>query len=72
VLFIGDVVNIQGTEQIREIAMASKEFKEARPFKKILKYGFIIPLFLITIMTIFFSVWVGMKMATQITVPLER
>lgn len=71
-LLVGSIVKIQGTHRIKEIASASKEFKESRPFKKILKYSFVIPLFLITIMTIFFSVWVGIKMATEITVPLEK
>jgi len=71
-LFIGDVIMVHGKQRIEEIASANKEFKEARPFKKILKFSFIIPLFLITIMTIFFSVWVGIKMATEITIPIER
>jgi len=38
----------------------------------VLKYSFIIPLFLITIFTIFVSLWVGIKMATEITVPIEK
>ncbi len=72
ILFVGDIIKVHGTQRIQEIASANKEFKEARPFKKILKYSFYIPLSLITIMTIFFSVWVGMKMATEITIPIER
>jgi two-component system, NtrC family, nitrogen regulation sensor histidine kinase NtrY len=72
ILFVGDVLKVYGTERIREIAAAQKEFKESRPIKKILKYSFIIPLFLITIITIFFSIWVGIKMATEITIPIEK
>jgi two-component system, NtrC family, nitrogen regulation sensor histidine kinase NtrY len=71
-LFIGDSISIHGTERIKGIAAVGKEFQESRAFKKVVKYSFIIPLFLITIMTIFFSVWVGMKIATEITVPIEK
>ncbi len=72
VLLVGDIIKVHGTERIQEIASAHKEFNESRPLKKILKYGFIVPLSLITIMTIFFSVWVGTKMATEITTPIQR
>lgn len=72
ILFAGSVTKLQGIEKIKDIAISYKEFKESRPFKKILKYSFVIPLSLVTILTIFFSVWVGMKMATEITVPIEK
>ncbi|NLW35966.1 MAG: PAS domain S-box protein [Syntrophorhabdus aromaticivorans] len=72
ILLVGEAIRIHGTEKIKEIAAASKEIKESRPFKKILKYSFYIPLTLITLMTVFFSVWVGIKMASDITVPMER
>ncbi|MDD3845317.1 MAG: ATP-binding protein [Syntrophorhabdaceae bacterium] len=71
-LFLGDTIKIKGAERIKQIAVTSKEFKESRVFKKVLKYSFIIPLFLITILTIFVSLWVGIKMATEITVPIEK
>ena len=72
ILFLGDTIRIQGKERMRQIAVTSKEFRESRVFKKVLKYSFIIPLFLITILTIFVSLWVGIKMATEITVPIEK
>ncbi|NLT22417.1 MAG: PAS domain S-box protein [Syntrophorhabdus sp.] len=72
ILFLGDTIRIQGRERMRQIAVTSKEFRESRVFKKVLKYSFIIPLFLITILTIFVSLWVGIKMATEITVPIEK
>jgi two-component system, NtrC family, nitrogen regulation sensor histidine kinase NtrY len=71
-LLVGDMIKLHGTEKIREIESANQEFRESRPLKKILKYGFIVPLSLITIMTIFFSVWVGTKMASEITTPIQR
>jgi len=71
-LFVGDTIKIQGSQRIKEIAATHKEFKESRAFKKVLKYSFIIPLFFITILTIFFSMWVGIKMAAEITIPLDR
>ena len=72
VLLVGDMIMVRGTQKIREITAAHQEYQEARPLKKILKYGFIVPLSLITIMTIFFSVWVGTKMAAEITIPIQR
>ncbi|MCX5808787.1 MAG: ATP-binding protein [Proteobacteria bacterium] len=72
ILFTGDILKIQSTARIKEITSTHKEFKESRAFKKILKYSFYIPLSLITVMTIFFCVWVGIKMATEITIPIER
>lgn len=71
-LLLGDTIKMKGTERMKQIAVTSKEFKESRVFKKVLKYSFIIPLFLITILTIFVSLWVGIKMATEITVPIEK
>jgi len=72
ILFIGNTIKMHGTYRIKEITSTRKEFKESRAFKKILKYSFYIPLSLITILTIFFSVWVGIKMATEITTPIEK
>ncbi len=71
-LFLGEKIRVHGAQSMRQISSTYREFKEARPFKKIVKYSFVIPLFLITILSIFFAVWVGVKMATEITVPLER
>ncbi|HOE15941.1 MAG TPA: ATP-binding protein [Syntrophorhabdaceae bacterium] len=71
-LFVGDTIRVHGSQRIKEIAATHKEFKESRAFKKVLKYSFIIPLFFITILTIFFSMWVGIKIAAEITIPLDR
>lgn len=72
ILLLGEIIRMHGRERINEIAAVSKEFKESRSFKKLLKYSFYVPLTLITLMTVFFSVWVGIKMATEITIPIER
>lgn len=72
ILLVGDKLEIQSSSKIKEITSTHREFKESRAFKKILKYSFYIPLSLITILTIFFCVWMGIKMATEITVPIER
>ncbi|MHB8109601.1 MAG: sensor histidine kinase [Syntrophorhabdaceae bacterium] len=72
VLLLGDTIKIKGEDRIKQILITSKEFRESRVFKKVLKYSFIIPLFLITILTVFTSLWVGIKMATEITIPIEK
>lgn len=72
ILLLGEEIEIAGTKSMKEIALASRELQKSRPFKKILKWSFYIPLTLVTLMTAFFSVWVGIKMATEITVPIER
>ncbi len=72
ILLLGEIIRMHGRARINEIAAVSNEFKESRAFKKLLKYSFYVPLTLITLMTVFFSVWVGIKMATEITIPLER
>ncbi|MGD0232929.1 MAG: ATP-binding protein [Syntrophorhabdales bacterium] len=72
VLVLGERIGFRGTESVKQITRTGEEFKESRPYKKVLKWSFIIPLFLITMLSIFFSVWVGVKMATEITVPLEQ
>jgi two-component system, NtrC family, nitrogen regulation sensor histidine kinase NtrY len=72
VLFIGNKMDVKGSERIMQIASVKKEFKESRVMKKVLKYSFILPLFLVTIMTIFFSLWMGVKMAGEITGPIEK
>ncbi|MCK9228437.1 MAG: ATP-binding protein [Syntrophorhabdaceae bacterium] len=71
-LLLGDTIKMKSTERMKQIDLASKEFRESRVFKKVVKYSFFIPLFLITMLTIFVSLWVGIKMATEITVPIEK
>ena len=71
ILLVGDMIRVHGTEKIREIASAHQEYQESRPLKKILKYGFIVPLSLVTIMTIFFSVWVGTKWRPRLPPPFR-
>jgi two-component system, NtrC family, nitrogen regulation sensor histidine kinase NtrY len=71
-LFLGDFMSIKGTQGIKQIAATYEQFKKARPLKKMVKYGFTIPLFLVTILSVFLAVWVGVKMSNEITVPLER
>jgi len=71
-LLIGEEIEIAGTKRMKEIAIASRELQKSRPFKKILKWSFYIPLTLVTLMTVFFSVWVGIKMATEIVNPIEK
>ncbi|HNQ47622.1 MAG TPA: ATP-binding protein [Syntrophorhabdus sp.] len=71
-LFIGEEIEIAGTKSMQEIAIASRELQKSRPFKKLLKWSFYIPLTLVTLMTVFFSVWVGIKMATEIVTPIEK
>ena len=65
-------MNVKGAERISQIASVKKEFKESRVMKKVLKYSFILPLFLVTILTVFFSLWMGVKMAGEITGPIEK
>lgn len=72
VLFIGDKMNVKGTERINQIASVRKEVRESRVMRKVLKYSFILPLFLVTILTVFFSLWMGVKMAGEITGPIEK
>lgn len=71
-LFVGSATTIRASQKIQSVAFAYRDFKESRPFRKILRHSMIIPLSLVTIMTIFFSVWVGYKMATEITIPIEK
>jgi len=72
VLLLGEEIEIEGSKRIKDIAVASRELQKSRPFKKILKWSFYIPLTLVTLMTVFFSVWVGIKMATEIVNPIEK
>jgi two-component system nitrogen regulation sensor histidine kinase NtrY len=72
ILLLGEEIEIAGTKSMKEIAIASRELQKSRPFKKILKWSFYIPLTLVTLMTAFFSVWVGIKMATEIVNPIEK
>jgi two-component system nitrogen regulation sensor histidine kinase NtrY len=71
-LFLGERLRVRGTQSMKQISSAYAEFKEnSRAEKKILKYDLWIPLFLVAILCIFLSIWVGGKMSTEITTPLE-
>lgn len=72
-LFLGEKIRMRGTQRMEQISSAYTKFKkDARPLKKVVKYNFVIPLFLVAILSIFFSIWIGVKMATEIAIPLER
>ncbi|HAR95136.1 MAG TPA: hypothetical protein DCR97_04125 [Deltaproteobacteria bacterium] len=71
-LILGDFIRVKGTEGIKQITSTYGQFKKARTLKKMVKYGFTIPLFLVTILSVFLAVWVGIKMSNEITIPLER
>lgn len=72
-LLIGEKIKVPGTQRMKQIDKAYSEFiKDSRSFKKVLKYGLLIPLLLVAVLSIFVSTWIGIKMATQITVPLEK
>jgi len=71
-LFLGEKLRVRGAQSMKQISSAYAEFKEnSRAEKKILKYDLWIPLFLVAILCIFLSIWVGGKMSTEITTPLE-
>jgi two-component system nitrogen regulation sensor histidine kinase NtrY len=73
VLLFGEKIRVRGTQTMNQISSAYAKFKkDARPLKKVVKYNFVIPLILVAILSIFFSVWIGVKMATEIAIPLER
>lgn len=71
-LFLGHSIGVKGTQGITQITATYEQFKKGRSLKKMVKYGFTIPLFLVTILSVFLAVWVGVKMSNEITVPLER
>jgi two-component system, NtrC family, nitrogen regulation sensor histidine kinase NtrY len=72
-LLIGEKIKVPGTQRMKQIDKAYSEFiKDSRSFKKVLKYGLLIPLLLVAVLSIFVSTWIGIKMATQITIPLEK
>ena len=72
-LFLGEKVRVRGTQRMKQISSAYSEFiKDARPLKKIVKYSLLAPLLLVAMLSIFLSTWIGIKMATEITIPLER
>lgn len=71
-LILGDSIRVKGTQGIKQITSTYEQFKKARTLKKLVKYGFTIPLFLVTILSVFLAVWVGVKTSNEITVPLER
>jgi two-component system, NtrC family, nitrogen regulation sensor histidine kinase NtrY len=72
-LFIGEKIKVPGTQRMKQINKAYAGFvQDSRSFKKVLKYGLLIPLMLVAVLSIFMSTWIGIKMATQITVPLKQ
>lgn len=71
-VFLGDQTHLAISEKTAHIKTVQAEFKKSRPYKKLVKYGFFIPLFLVTLVGIFFSTWLGMRLASAIITPIER
>lgn len=72
ILYLAHSSQIKGAQKFKEMSRFQREFKKSRAYKKLVRYSFLIPLSLITIIAIFFSTWAGMKLAKAITVPIEQ
>ena len=58
--------------KMREISTSYQEFRQLKILKNPIKTGYILTLFLITMVIIFLAVWFGMYLARSLTIPIQE
>ena len=58
--------------KMREISASYQEFRQLKILKNPIKTGYILTLFLITMVIIFLAVWFGMYLARSLTIPIQE
>ncbi|MBI4518381.1 MAG: PAS domain S-box protein [Deltaproteobacteria bacterium] len=71
-LVVGEVVPRHVSRTAQDISRSYQEYRQLKTMKQPIKNGYILTLFLITLVVIFSATWFGFYLAKGITVPIQR
>ena len=60
------------TAKMREISQAYVEYKQLKILKRPIKFSYMIALLMVTLLILFSATWFGMRLAKDITVPIQE
>ncbi len=72
VLVVNSYIPVSLVNKVDEIASVSDDYKDINPLKYPMKTVYLLILIMITLVIIFVAIWVGLFLAKELTVPLER
>jgi two-component system nitrogen regulation sensor histidine kinase NtrY len=72
VVVVDTLIPVNLTSKAGQIAHTAEDYKDINPLKYPIKTTYFIILILITILIIFAEIWMGLYMARELTVPVER
>ncbi len=72
VLAVSRYIPVSLVNKVGEIANVFDDYKETNPLKYPMKTTYLVILIMITLVIIFVAIWIGLYMARELTVPVER
>lgn len=72
VLVVSRYVPITLVDKVDEISSVIEDYKDTNPLKYPVKTAYLLILIMITLVMIFVAIWIGLYMARELTVPVER
>ncbi|ABB31019.1 multi-sensor signal transduction histidine kinase [Geobacter metallireducens RCH3] len=72
VVVVNYVVPYSLVEKMREITSSYEEFRQLKILKNPIRSGYILTLFLVTMVIVFLAVWFGIYLANSLTTPIKE
>jgi two-component system nitrogen regulation sensor histidine kinase NtrY len=72
VMVVDSYIPVSLVNKVDEIASVFDDYKDTNPLKYPIKTAYFIILILITLVIIFVAIWIGLYLAKELTVPVER
>ncbi|MEK7690260.1 MAG: ATP-binding protein, partial [Bdellovibrionota bacterium] len=72
IVSVGMYIPVSLVNKVDEIANVFDDYKDVNPLKYPMKTTYFIILIMITLVIIFVAIWIGLYMARELTVPVER
>lgn len=72
VVAVASYIPVSLVNKVDEIASVFDDYKDVNPLKYPMKTAYLVILIMITLVIIFVAIWIGLYMARELTVPVER
>jgi two-component system nitrogen regulation sensor histidine kinase NtrY len=72
IVSVNSYIPISLVNKVGEIANVFDDYKETNPLKYPMKTTYLVILIMITLVILFVAIWIGLYMARELTVPVER
>ncbi len=71
-MVVSSFIPVNLTARAGQIANVAEDYKETNPLRYPIKTTYLVMLILITLLIIFAEIWLGLYLARELTVPVER